>query len=89
MRSRLGNKLCEGNTVLTYIVESPSIVQVATPAASAQHHGRDKRWSGGDRRGSEPRNTGGSDSGNGFPANAPNARVVERDGGGADRGART
>ncbi|CAN0285962.1 unnamed protein product, partial [Ectocarpus sp. 12 AP-2014] len=65
---------------------STATTEVANPGEPAPNPGREKRWSGGDRRGSEQRNAGGSDSGSGSPANAPNARVVEREGVGADRG---
>ncbi|CAM9126724.1 unnamed protein product [Ectocarpus fasciculatus] len=65
---------------------STATTEVANPGEPASNPGREKRWSGGDRRGSEQRNAGGSDSGSGSPANAPNARVVEREGVGVDRG---
>lgn len=62
------------------------MLQVANHNESAPEYGRDRRWSGGDRGGSEQRGAEGSDFGIGSPVPAPNTRIVERDGGGADRG---
>ena len=48
--------------------------------------GREKRWSGGDRRGSEQRHAGGPGAGSALPANASTARMEERESGEVDRG---
>ncbi|CAM9116263.1 unnamed protein product [Hapterophycus canaliculatus] len=60
--------------------------EVANQVGSTSNNGRGKRWHSRDKQGSGQRDSGGYSSGNDSPANAPNARVVERESGEIDRG---